>query len=229
MNKEQFAKFAQWLQTNKEAYSNLTPDELIQKLNKLAETEEGKAELSSLFEEYAQSVQMRKAGGKIEQLVKRFQSGGINVWGKAFRTHDEAAKIADRVLEGLNGGDRRTINQVEKTKYPNDINTIKNALKNLSGTRKVSWQDSYYPDDATTTLSHIADSLIRRGHNPSLVKKYARPDLIEYIRYDDPYKPPMEDDNDRVWDIREFLYPRSAPNAYYKTGGIIKNPFKTKK
>lgn len=75
MNKEDLTQFIEWLPVNINDFKDKTPDEVVTILNKLAQTEEGLNEISGLISQFKQK-QMFKFGGKLGQLINKFQQGG---------------------------------------------------------------------------------------------------------------------------------------------------------
>lgn len=75
MNKEDLTQFIEWLPVNINEFKDKTPDEVVTILNKLAQTEEGLNEISGLISQFKQK-QMFKFGGKLGQLINKFQQGG---------------------------------------------------------------------------------------------------------------------------------------------------------
>lgn len=76
MNKEELMQFVEWLPNNVEEFKGMDPDQIVNTLNKLSESEEGIATLNELMSTYKKSKQMFRKGGKIEYLVGKFQEGG---------------------------------------------------------------------------------------------------------------------------------------------------------
>ncbi len=77
MNKEELMQFVEWLPNNVEEFKGMDPDQIVNTLNKLSESEEGISQLNELMGAYKKSKQMFRKGGKIEYLVSKYQNGGV--------------------------------------------------------------------------------------------------------------------------------------------------------
>lgn len=87
---QELAEFVQWLPSNIAQFQGQVPDEIIQPiaeaqdpkqvvevLNELSQSEEGKQLVSGMFQAFQQSkAGMFKTGGKLAQGVLKFQDGG---------------------------------------------------------------------------------------------------------------------------------------------------------
>lgn len=107
-NKEELIKFIQWLPENVEEFKGKSPEEISNALNELGQSEEGINILKQLFTKFKKSSQMFKKGGKIDNLVKKYATGGPN------KRPYEAPDVLD---DGLNNyytrdeyGDYRDVN-----------------------------------------------------------------------------------------------------------------------
>lgn len=71
-------QFVQWLPSKVEEFQNKTPEEIVGKLNELAQTEDGMNTISGLINQFKQeqSAGMFKQGGKLAYLVNKFKDGG---------------------------------------------------------------------------------------------------------------------------------------------------------
>ena len=71
-------QFVQWLPSKVEEFQNKTPEEIVGKLNELAQTEDGMNTISGLINQFKQeqSTGMFKQGGKLAYLVNKFKDGG---------------------------------------------------------------------------------------------------------------------------------------------------------
>lgn len=69
-------QFVQWLPSSIEEFKDKTPDEVVTILNKLSQTEEGMKTISGLINQFKQNTSMFKDGGKLGQLINKFQQGG---------------------------------------------------------------------------------------------------------------------------------------------------------
>ena len=80
MNEEQLIEFINWLPTAVPEFQDASPEQIVQTLNQLYESEEGQATLSQLFTAFQESKnepqsQMFKKGGKLDQLVNKAKKG----------------------------------------------------------------------------------------------------------------------------------------------------------
>lgn len=80
MNEEKLIEFINWLPTAVPEFQNASPEQIVQTLNQLYESEEGQATLSQLFTAFQESKnepqsQMFKKGGKLDQLVNKAKKG----------------------------------------------------------------------------------------------------------------------------------------------------------
>lgn len=81
MNEEQLIEFVNWLPTAVPEFQNASPDQIVQSLNQMAESEEGQQMLSQLFTAFQESKQagnsqMFKKGGKMAAFVNKYGNGG---------------------------------------------------------------------------------------------------------------------------------------------------------
>lgn len=76
MNEQELIQFVQWLPSSIDEFKDKTPDEVVTILNKLSQTEEGMKTISGLINQFKQNTSMFKNGGKLGQLINKFQQGG---------------------------------------------------------------------------------------------------------------------------------------------------------
>ena len=78
MEQEELMQFVQWLPSKVEEFQNKTPEEIVGKLNELAQIEDGMNTISGLINQFKQeqSAGMFKQGGKLAYLVNKFKDGG---------------------------------------------------------------------------------------------------------------------------------------------------------
>lgn len=74
MNKQELAKFVEWLPTNVEEFKDKTPEEIVTILNQKSQTEEGMVEISDLIDQFKQNSPLFKKGGKMEFLINKFKT-----------------------------------------------------------------------------------------------------------------------------------------------------------
>lgn len=80
MNEEQLIEFINWLSTAVPEFKNAEPEQIVQALNQMYESEERQQMLSQLFTAFQDSKadaqsQMFKKGGKLSQLVEKAKKG----------------------------------------------------------------------------------------------------------------------------------------------------------
>lgn len=143
-------QFVQWLPSKVEEFQNKTPEEIVGKLNELAQTEDGMNTISGLINQFKQeqSAGMFKQGGKLAYLVNKFKDGG-----SAKNERKENKKV---VKEG------KKSSKFNRTAYRNMKSAIKDqdlglsrrevkaaAMKNIVGDNskpKVNVQTNATPD-----------------------------------------------------------------------------------
>lgn len=127
MNEEQLIEFINWLPTAVPEFKNAEPEQIVQALNQMYESEEGQQMLSQLFTAFQESKadvqsQMFKKGGKLSQLVEKAKKG---------------KKMCCKKKEVLKGG---MVNKItEKMQEGGELatNTSANTLSNFSLIPKV--------------------------------------------------------------------------------------------
>ena len=75
MNKE-LQKFIEWIPQNIEEMKDKTPDEIVEVLNNLGQSDEGKKMIETWMSKFKNSTSMFKDGGKMESLVNILKCGG---------------------------------------------------------------------------------------------------------------------------------------------------------
>lgn len=81
MNEEQLIEFINWLPTAVPEFKDANPDQIVETLNKMYESEEGQAALTQLFTAFQESKsesqsQMFKKGGKMDAFVNKYGKKG---------------------------------------------------------------------------------------------------------------------------------------------------------
>lgn len=124
MEQEELMQFVQWLPSKVEEFQNKTPEEIVGKLNELAQTEDGMNTISGLINQFKQeqSAGMFKQGGKLAYLVNKFKDGG-----SAKNERKENKKV---VKEG------KKSSKFNRTAYRNMKSAIK-VLPNGVGLRQI--------------------------------------------------------------------------------------------
>lgn len=120
MEQEELMQFVQWLPSKVEEFQNKTPEEIVGKLNELAQTEDGMNTISGLINQFKQeqSAGMFKQGGKLAYLVNKFKDGG-----SAKNERKENKKV---VKEG------KKSSKLNRTAYRNMKSAIKDQDLGLS-------------------------------------------------------------------------------------------------
>lgn len=179
MEQEELMQFVQWLPSKVEEFQNKTPEEIVGKLNELAQTEDGMNTISGLINQFKQeqSAGMFKQGGKLAYLVNKFKDGG-----SAKNERKENKKV---VKEG------KKSSKFNRTAYRNMKSAIKDqdlglsrrevkaaAMKNIVG-------DNSKPKVTKTEGSVISQPLsfgvsMKTGITPKVnVQTNATPDLSQ--------------------------------------------------
>ena len=81
MNEEQLIEFVNWLPSVVPEFKDATPDQIVQALNQMSESDEGQQILSQLINTFQQAKQsadsqMFKKGGKMAAFVSKYGKGG---------------------------------------------------------------------------------------------------------------------------------------------------------
>lgn len=106
MNEEQLIEFVNWLPTAVPEFQNATPDQIVQSLNQMAESEEGQQMISQLFTAFQESKQagnsqMFKKGGKMAAFVNKYGNGGcVSCKKKEILRGGMVNKIAEKMEDG---------------------------------------------------------------------------------------------------------------------------------
>jgi len=106
MNEEQLIEFVNWLPTAVPEFQNASPDQIVQSLNQMAESEEGQQMLSQLFTAFQESKQagnsqMFKKGGKMAAFVNKYGNGGcVSCKKKEILRDGMVNKMAEKMQDG---------------------------------------------------------------------------------------------------------------------------------
>lgn len=117
MNEEQLIEFVNWLPTAVPEFQNASPDQIVQSLNQMAESEEGQQMLSQLFTAFQESKQtgnsqMFKKGGKMAAFVNKYGNGGcVSCKKKEILRGGMVNKMAEKMQDG-NKMPTKSINSV---------------------------------------------------------------------------------------------------------------------
>lgn len=106
MNEEQLIEFVNWLPTAVPEFKNATPDQIVQALNQMSESDEGQQILSQLINTFQQAKQsadsqMFKKGGKLAAFVSKYGKGGeMCCKKKAILQGGMVNKVAEKMQDG---------------------------------------------------------------------------------------------------------------------------------
>lgn len=150
MNEEQLIEFINWLPTAVPEFQDASPEQIVQTLNQLYESEEGQATLSQLFTAFQESKnepqsQMFKKGGKLDQLTQKAKKGKkICCKKKEIVQGGMVNKIAEKMQ---NGGELATgvsANTLKNFITKGQTGLITPEVK-PSGIRGLFWRPTEYP------------------------------------------------------------------------------------
>lgn len=190
-------QFVQWLPSKVEEFQNKTPEEIVGKLNELAQTEDGMNTISGLINQFKQeqSAGMFKQGGKLAYLVNKFKDGG---------SIPVEHRINPRNLGSFFQEGGKTTTKVKVN--PNDSVAVTKALNNRTGDHNV--------HNVFNTTGLVRDSLIKIGYNPVMVNRIANPIISNAERKLDEFAP--EQYTPRQQNLLKFLHPTGIP--YWANG-----------
>lgn len=106
MNEEQLIEFVNWLPTAVPEFQNASPDQIVQSLNQMAESEEGQQMISQLVTAFQESKQagnsqMFKKGGKMAAFVNKYGNGGcVSCKKKEILRGGMVNKMAEKMQDG---------------------------------------------------------------------------------------------------------------------------------
>ena len=106
MNEEQLIEFVNWLPSVVPEFKNATPDQIVQALNQMSESDEGQQMLSQLINTFQQAKQsadsqMFKKGGKLAAFVSKYGKGGeMCCKKKAILQGGMVNKVAEKMQDG---------------------------------------------------------------------------------------------------------------------------------
>lgn len=121
MNEEQLIEFVNWLPTAVPEFQNASPDQIVQSLNQMAESEEGQQMLSQLFTAFQESKQagnsqMFKKGGKMAAFVNKYGDGGcVSCKKKEILRGGMVNKMAEKMQDGGKNRLDKKLNEVLRT------------------------------------------------------------------------------------------------------------------
>ena len=79
MKENDILQFIQWLPTKIKELKDKTPEEIVNTVNQMAQSEEGVATLTQWMQEFKEETQVKdslfKKGGKLDSLITKYQKG----------------------------------------------------------------------------------------------------------------------------------------------------------
>lgn len=170
MNNEQeqmMAEFIQWLPQNIQQFKGSLPKEIIEPiataqspeevvnvLNQLSQSQEGNQIVSTMFQVFQESQKtgMFKKGGKLEQLLTKYQSGGfLRQRGKLNAYRGSYPKyVNDGTWTSMNGADIKNVfngNTLEQNVVTKGINGIpRRSVRIITNYDMPAKSDTFYVD-----------------------------------------------------------------------------------
>lgn len=170
MNNEQqqtMAAFVQWLPQNIQQFEGSLPKEIIEPiataqspeevvnvLNQLSQSQEGNQVISAMFQAFQESRKagMFKKGGKLEQLLTKYQSGGfLRQRGKLNAYRGSYPKyVNDGTWTSMNGADIKNVfngNTLEQNVVTKGINGIpRRSVRIITNYDMPAKSDTFYVD-----------------------------------------------------------------------------------
>lgn len=170
MNNEQeqmMAAFIQWLPQNIQQFKGSLPKEIIEPiataqspeevvnvLNQLSQSQEGNQVVSVMFQAFQESQKtgMFKKGGKLEQLLTKYQSGGfLRQRGKLNAYRGSYPKyVNDGTWTSMNGADIKNVfngNTLEQNVVTKGINGIpRRSVRIITNYDMPAKSDTFYVD-----------------------------------------------------------------------------------
>lgn len=170
MNNEQqqtMAAFVQWLPQNIQQFEGSLPKEIIEPiataqspeevvnvLNQLSQSQEGNQVISAMFQAFQESQKagMFKKGGKLEQLLTKYQSGGfLRQRGKLNAYRGSYPKyVNDGTWTSMNGADIKNVfngNTLEQNVVTKGINGIpRRSVRIITNYDMPAKSDTFYVD-----------------------------------------------------------------------------------
>lgn len=170
MNNEQkqmMAAFIQWLPQNIKQFEGSLPKEIIEPiataqspeevvnvLNQLSQSQEGNQIVSTMFQAFQESQKtgMFKKGGKLEQLLTKYQSGGfLRQRGKLNAYRGSYPKyVNDGTWASMNGADIKNVfngNTLEQNVVTKGINGIpRRSVRIITNYDMPAKSDTFYVD-----------------------------------------------------------------------------------
>lgn len=121
MNEEQLIQFVNWLPSVVPEFKNSSPEEIVQSLNQMAESEDGQQRLSQLFTAFQESQtsensQLFKKGGKLAAFVSKYGKGGcVSCKKKEILRGGMVNKMTKKMEDGGKNNLDKKLNEVLRT------------------------------------------------------------------------------------------------------------------
>ena len=121
MNEEQLIEFVNWLPSVVPEFKDATPDQIVQALNQMSESDEGQQMLSQLINTFQQAKQsadsqMFKKGGKLAAFVSKYGKGGeMCCKKKAILQGGMVNKVAEKMQDGGKTRLDKKLNEILRT------------------------------------------------------------------------------------------------------------------
>ena len=164
---QMMAAFIQWLPQNIKQFEGSLPKEIIEPiataqspeevvnvLNQLSQSQEGNQIVSTMFQAFQESQKtgMFKKGGKLEQLLNKYQSGGslrqrgkLNAYGGSYPKY-----VNDGTWTSMNGADIKNVfngNTLEQNVVTKGINGIpRRSVRIITNYDMPAKSDTFYVD-----------------------------------------------------------------------------------
>lgn len=153
MNEEQLIEFVNWLPSVVPEFKDATPDQIVQALNQMSESDEGQQMLSQLINTFQQAKQsadsqMFKKGGKLAAFVSKYGKGGeMCCKKKAILQGGMVNKVAEKMQDGGELATNTSVNTLS------NLGLVSKAQDGLliqpqvkpSGIRGWFWKPTYQP------------------------------------------------------------------------------------
>ena len=153
MDNKELIAFVEWLPNNSELFANLDQSAVIAQINDLASSEEGKATLAELTQQYkSNDMKLFKKGGKLNYLLCLKKGGSIQDCGcgKKLNKSQDGGKVVEKRNDGVNGlYSRETLNNgtvIEQLSRRNPDESVTYTERQITPQRDT----SYYMYNNTT-------------------------------------------------------------------------------
>lgn len=153
MNEEQLIEFVNWLPSVVPEFKDATPDQIVQALNQMSESDEGQQMLSQLINTFQQAKQsadsqMFKKGGKLAAFISKYGKGGeMCCKKKAILQGGMVNKISEKMQDGgelATNTSANTLSNLGLLQKAQDGLSIQPQVR-PSGIRGWFWKPTYQP------------------------------------------------------------------------------------